>query len=332
MRKCAWLLLLSFMLLLVGCGNRRPSEPTDSHGAKTTARYLLVGLDEAAENTDVLMLVDSDPMRSSIRVLQIPRDTYLRSGYAQNKINQIYAARRALGDSAGEALGHLTALVGDALGIALDGAVGVTLRSFRQTVDLVGGVDVTFDADYRYTDPTDGATLDFPRGTHHLDGAAAEHFVRYRKGYAMGDLSRMDAQKIFMASFFRTLASKLTVTNVLPLIATVSDGLVFHGSALNFLKTAPKFISEFKNRSIVFLTMPGEPTTADNGLSYFVVSRAACEQMIADLYGASRFDAEERFNQPNLLQFDNIYRDRGRAYRSFDEDAVRDIRIPRAKP
>ena len=50
---------------------------------------LCLGLDDAAANTDVILLLTLDPERQTVSVLQIPRDTYFSSKTPQNKINQL---------------------------------------------------------------------------------------------------------------------------------------------------------------------------------------------------------------------------------------------------
>ena len=50
--------------------------------------YLVVGFDDAAENTDVIFTVGFDKIQNTASFVQIPRDTYCNFGGAQNKINQ----------------------------------------------------------------------------------------------------------------------------------------------------------------------------------------------------------------------------------------------------
>ena len=52
--------------------------------------YLLAGLDEAGDNTDMLLLLSVNAKTGVFSLMQIPRDTYLRTEEREGKINQLY--------------------------------------------------------------------------------------------------------------------------------------------------------------------------------------------------------------------------------------------------
>ena len=141
----ALLLLFSLALSMSAC---RPID-TQTHmpSAEHPLTYLVLGFDDAAENTDVMFLVAFDPETPRTAIIQIPRDTYLSTGYAQNKINQIFASRRAAGDTERDALAYVRDLLSGTLGIPLTATVGISMSAFRRTVDAIGGVDMTLTED-----------------------------------------------------------------------------------------------------------------------------------------------------------------------------------------
>lgn len=51
---------------------------------------LVVGHDQVAVNTDVIMLVSFDVANGSLSVMQIPRDTYIEYKGTSHKINSVY--------------------------------------------------------------------------------------------------------------------------------------------------------------------------------------------------------------------------------------------------
>ena len=67
--------------------------------------YLIAGTDTTSNNTDVLMLASFDTVSGEVKILQIPRDTYVNrdvTGYSSVKrVNGIYAAEYAKAASAG---------------------------------------------------------------------------------------------------------------------------------------------------------------------------------------------------------------------------------------
>ena len=66
--------------------------------------FLVVGVDNASENTDVISIVRLDERERRVSFVQIPRDTYCNMGVYQNKINHIYSSARASGENRAEAV------------------------------------------------------------------------------------------------------------------------------------------------------------------------------------------------------------------------------------
>ncbi len=81
-------------------------------------------------------------------------------------------------------------------------------------VDAVGGVDIDIPADMDYDDPEQDLAIHLKAGQHHLNGAQAEGFVRFRSGYEQVDIGRVDAQKLFMSAFLQKIKSTVSITNV----------------------------------------------------------------------------------------------------------------------
>ena len=139
-------LIFSVLLSFTACFRRR----TDAVDADADAPmvFLCAGLDEAAENTDVLFLLSLDPSAERISVMQIPRDTYFRADTAVDKINGVYAASRCRGESAERALSLLSSLVSETFSVSLSGSVAFTAAALRAAVDAMGGVAVTLPSEH----------------------------------------------------------------------------------------------------------------------------------------------------------------------------------------
>ena len=81
------------------------------------------------------------------------------------------------------------------LGFEVDGYVEVNLEAFVEIIDLMGGV--TFDVPQRmyYSDPSQNLYIDLYPGEQTLTGDQAIGVVRYRSGYAAGDIRRTEVQR-----------------------------------------------------------------------------------------------------------------------------------------
>ena len=153
---------------------------------------LLLGKDKASGLTDVMMVVSLDPNTNNLSVMQIPRDTYADYGSKNHK--KLNSAVAVLGSEE-----KLCDFLSDSLGISIDGYLSLELDAFRKSVDAVGGVEMYVPKRLYYNDPAQNLYIDIPKGQQLLDGKKAEMVVRYRDGYADGDIGRLDMQKRFLA-------------------------------------------------------------------------------------------------------------------------------------
>lgn len=290
--------------------------------------YLVAGFDDAAENTDVLFLLcyDGGERRSSI--IQIPRDTYCNFGKSQNKINQIYASMRAEGNNEKAALSHLTSEISSIFGVKIDGYLGVTTAAFRETVDAFGGIEIELDKDYTYVDENGENQIHLSRGKNRLSGKEAEIFVRYRKGYVMGDLGRIDAQKLFLNAFFATVSQNIGVDEVIKVIGIVWREVVTDISLGEIIDFGIRNAAKLKESKTRYLTLPGEAVQSKSGLWYYVVNKRSAEEVMRIyLYSESPFDVDMRLVEKGNSAFENIYRDNGIKYKEYNSDNLSEMNI-----
>lgn len=290
--------------------------------------FLVAGFDDAAENTDVLFLLCYDGEAKQSSVLQIPRDTYYNFGKSQNKINQIYASMRAAGNSPKESLTYLSNGIAKTFGITIDGFVGITTAAFRETVDAFGGIEIEMAEDYTYADENGENEIHLSKGKNILSGEQAEIFVRYRKGYVMGDLGRIDAQKLFLNSFFATVSQNIGVDEVIKVIGIVWREVVTDISLGEIIDFGIKNASRLRESKTRYATLPGEPLEAPGGLWYYVVNKASAERVIRDyIYEDAVFDASELLVKKGSAAFENIYYDDGISYKEYSSDNISDMHI-----
>ena len=333
MKRTVCLCLIFCCLLgcvLTSCeGNAH--RPTDA--APRVLTYLVVGLDEAAGNTDVMMLLFADVQRGELTALQLPRDTYVRTGCAQNKLNQVFAHAKAAGKTPNEALSALRAVVERALGVRVDAALGVGFRAFSKTVDAVGGVRVTLPEPISLdTGDAGEEPVTLPAGEHLLDGAMAQRFVRHRQTYAAGDLGRMDAQKIFLSALARTVRQSLGVTELLSLATTLQGDYISDTPLVSLALTAANHYPTLRTATLRLVTLPGEAVCTASGLSYYAANKAATAKLLTriDPTHTADVDPDGLLLRAGDVAFENIYYDKGFSYRIYGEEDIEHMHIPRS--
>ncbi|MBQ4526540.1 MAG: LCP family protein [Clostridia bacterium] len=186
--------------------------------AKT--HVLLMATDEDGTRTDTIMLATFDKNSKDISIVSIPRDTFItvsddtfkkmcqdypEPGSKSMKINAVHH----YGNKYGVEL--LQKEVEKLFDIKLDYYIKIDFDAFKYIIDSVGGIDFYVPQDMEYHDPYQNLHIVLKEGQQHLDGDEAEQLVRYRSGYANGDLGRVDVQQQFMKAFISQVFSKNTI-------------------------------------------------------------------------------------------------------------------------
>ena len=286
-------------------GERQQSDSaTESFkGADKPYCILVTGEDKVSGLCDVIMLVSVDTRNERICVMQIPRDTYAE--YTDKSYKKLNGAANALGGVEG-----LRAFLSQSLGVAIDGYLALDLASFRRIIDTIGGVEIELDRAIRYTDAEQGLFIDLPSGRQVLDGKKAEMLVRYRKGYADGDIGRLGAQKKFLASLFASLQQKVNSYNAYSLADALMDGLDTDISIATAVALGLEALTTESER-LIFVTAPGEQIVAEkSGASYYVLSAASTDSLLCEYFGKSEgqsFDESLAFRHPSYEGFISIY-------------------------
>ena len=192
--------------------------------------FLLAGIDAYSNNTDVLMLASLDTENGEIRIVQIPRDTYINKtvgGYTGlTRVNAIFSAEYNSQINAGRsvktaktfAMQDLQKRLSEALCINIDGYVLIDTKGFRSIIDAVGGIDYDVPQDMFYEDPAQELYINLSKGYQHLNGEQCEQLIRYRSGYATGDIGRVELRGDFMVEVFRQVKNKFGLEALVKLI------------------------------------------------------------------------------------------------------------------
>lgn len=188
--------------LVVG---KQPMSKTSGAGARESGKstILIAGTDRDGYRTDTIMLLSIDKGERALRLLSIPRDTYVDAPYSVPKINSACGYAGGGRDGMYELMTQVTKLIG----FEPDGYALVDLDAFVKIVDLMGGVDFDVPMDMQYYDPAQRLNINLMAGQQHLDGSQAIQLVRFRSGYAMADITRTSVQRDFVKAAFTQWAS-----------------------------------------------------------------------------------------------------------------------------
>ena len=156
-----------------------------------TSTILLVGTDAEGERTDTMMLLYLSGSEKRVGLLSLPRDTYtITSSGKAAKLNSAYI-RNGQGRKGMEGL---LDYVEDIIGYRPDGYMMVSMDIVPQIVDVMGGLTVDVPMSFEL----EGVILEEGRQT--LNGTEVLQLLRYRKGYAMQDLGRVEVQRMVIGA------------------------------------------------------------------------------------------------------------------------------------
>lgn len=234
---------------------------------------LMLGVNQGM--TDTIMLVSWNLGSNRVDIISVPRDTrYEREGYsgASLKINAIYSS---------EGLQPLAEAVSDVLcGIPIEYYAIIDYEAIRTVVDGIGGVPMDVPMDMHYEDPYDTPPLviDLKAGEQVLDGEKAIQFLRFRKGYATGDMGRIEAQQEFMKSAFKQAIKHGIIDSARLVTSNVQSNLTL-GTISRYALSA----LQLEEDAISSYICPGEAQYIDS-LSFYLQDREATEAMMKEIY------------------------------------------------
>ncbi|WP_202079462.1 LCP family protein [Caldalkalibacillus salinus] len=188
---------------------------------------LLYGIDQRMDQDDTgrpdtLMLALVDPEELKVKLISIPRDSYVEKIPGElKKINQTFSIG---------GVEYTIETIEEWLDIPIKGYVSIDFNGFIELVDLVGGVDVYVDRTIRYYDPADGTNINLDEGQQVLDGKNALDFVRARKDnrgsrYYTSDYLRMERQQRVLKALGHELLSVRSLTRIFNMMDVVGDNV-----------------------------------------------------------------------------------------------------------
>ena len=281
--------------------------------------FLFAGIDDVSMSTDVLMLVSLDTKNGAVDVVQIPRDTFVNKtvlGYKNiTRVNSIFTVEynyhRNQGVSATNArkfaMTTLKETLEESLCVKIDEYVLTDTSAFVEIIDACGGIYFDVPQDMYYEDPDQDLYIDLKAGYQHLDGAACEGLIRYRSGYATGDIGRVELREDFLVEAFRQVKENVGVGSMVRLIPTFFSKIKTSMS-MNDMIAYTKEVYKVDAENIDVRTIGGSviqnPTTG--AWVYFCLNKAEaladineCLNVYETDIDAAIFDGEGLFTDRN---------------------------------
>lgn len=228
------------------------------------------GVDKEGYRTDVIFVINYNSKTNKAKVVSVPRDTKVEWTKTQQQKLQEYKGTSISTSKLNEmtsygGIEHIRDFTIDGieniLGVDIDNYVIVTTDAFRQIVDAIGGVEVdvpVLDGEgLHYDDNAQDLHIHLDPGIQMLDGDQAEGLVRFRKGYAEGDVGRIKTQQIFLKSFAEKVLSAGTLSK-LPQIVPIIFSSVKTDMSLTEIPQYYSHLKKFDLTNLSFNIIPGE--------------------------------------------------------------------------
>ena len=223
---------------------------------------LVVGEDdvEGSKRSDTILFVTVELDDKCIKVLSLPRDTYVAiPGHGHHKLNSSFAY-------GGVEL--LKTTVENYLGEPILYYVIVDYENFPKLVDAFGGVEIDVKKKMRYVDRAGHLDINIQPGIQQMDGTTALHYVRFRKD-ALGDIGRVQRQQQFIKALLKRAYSPSIIVK-LPAIIAETMNMFKTDMPINLAAVLAGFAkTELKREDIYMSTLFGQAEMIDN-LSYWV--------------------------------------------------------------
>lgn len=238
--------------------------------------------------TDAIMIFHIDINQKTIKVLSIPRDSYVPiydSGWT-TKINAAYATGYWNGETEAEshAMGmrYMIGTISNLLnGLKIHYYMGVDMDGFKSIINSLGGVTVNVPQDL-YNENGHGDSILIHKGEQTLNGSDLLYYARYR-AYERGDIDRTVNQQNILKALISTLTSKGTMSK-LPQVYNSSKDIFLTSLTFEQIASLAYTFSSFDMNNLETKSMPGSFLNI-NGVSYWGISEYGKNKICKEWYG-----------------------------------------------
>lgn len=242
---------------------------------------LLIGTDQRSAEpnnwrSDVLILAAVNPKTNSIKLLSIPRDSYVNiaNTNVKTKINASAMYGRITGVGEVE---NIRQTIENLFHVPIDYYARVNFQGFENLVDALDGVDVFVKKRFRQQ-AIGGEMITFEPGPHHLNGSEALAYVRNRKSFAEGDFARNERQREVISQLIDKITSIDGVTQF-NRITHALGGNFDHSFQLGEIPSLIKTYQEIPKESIETITFEAYPKMYKHSGSVVIIPEAEIDRI-----------------------------------------------------
>ncbi len=237
--------------------------------------------------SDVILVASIDFQKDTVKVVRVPRDTYVRvyGTGVKDKINHAYYHGYHYGkgpDRDADGLRFVLETVSYLLGdIPIHYYVSIDMDGMVQFIDAMGGVH--FEVKERIYD-YDGNIL-FWEGPQQMDGLAFLKYVRHRDGSTGQDMGRIERQKDLLVATFEYYKSSNRF-QAIPDTYRFYKNYVETNLSYKQIAALALYAAEFNatGDNVQFYTLDGTNQTKD-GIWYWVLNQAERVRVIKAAFG-----------------------------------------------
>ncbi|MFX3629479.1 MAG: LytR family transcriptional regulator [Ectobacillus sp.] len=239
---------------------------------KKPVSILVIGADPRGGErgrSDSLMLLTLNAETQSMKIVSIPRDTYIEivGKGKKDKINHAYAFG---------GIDMTVATVEKFLNVPVDYYLEVNMEGFRDVVDAVGGVDVNNDLAFSYEGHH------FAKGPIHLNGSEALAYARMRKEDPRGDFGRQMRQRQVIQAVIRKGANISNLANHNELLGAVQKNVKTNLTQSEMIEMQQHYKECLNNTEELQIEGKGG---MQNGVWYYFISEPTRQALSQKLRG-----------------------------------------------
>jgi len=264
------------------------SEELNSDRKKGCYTFLVAARDVASGCTDVIIVGMFDTENGKINMVSIPRDTMINKGLL--KVNTAYQGDLASG---GNGVDGLLKEMRKILGFDIDSYAIVDVVAVEKLIDAIGGVYFDVPMDMIYLDGAQNLEISIGAGYQKLSGSDAVKVLRFRKGYANGDLGRIETQHAFIKALAEQMLDIGNIPNLGAAIDIYQEHVQSNLSAGNILVYAKNFL-EMDFNNIQFVDMPQMMGGLVNGQSFIFINPNKWVNVINEYLNPYKEDITQR--------------------------------------
>jgi LCP family protein required for cell wall assembly len=250
---------------------------------------LLIGSDQMTTKTekeswrsDVLLVAAINPKTNSMKLVSIPRDTYVEIANTQGHKDKINAAARYGKTNGVGDVKNTIETVQNFLHVPIDYYAKVNLQGFMDAVDALGGVDVNVPF-YFSTQSHHGKTLKFYPGPQHLNGEQALAYVRMRKKDPMNDHGRNQRQQEVITALLDRMLSAEGLAKFTSITEVVGENFSYSFAPTDFPSLLATYSKVKKNTETIKLNTYGDKRSAGGREVWFEICSNAERKRVSQI-------------------------------------------------